>query len=235
MSNALVWIVDQVRWLVGLANPENLKTLINLGGPAWVGYAIIGAIVFSETGLLVGFFLPGDSLLFAAGYLASQSILNLYVLWAVLIPAAIIGDAVNYYLGLQMSERIFERGRLRFVKHHHLIKAREFYEKHGGRAIILARFVPLIRTFVPFVAGVARMKYVPFAVFNVVGGIAWVILMTLAGYLLGQIEFFKSHFELAVLAVIAISLLPIVIEVLKSHFAGRSSASPEEPVSGKCC
>src|SRR5262249_15414892 len=152
----------------------------------WVGYLVLSAIVFSETGLLVGFFLPGDSMLFAAGVLASQEVFNIVALNAALIAAAILGDALNYYVGLQMGEYVFERGRLRFVKHSHLMAAKQFYERHGGKAIVLARFVPLVRTFTPFVAGVARMSYRRFVIYNIVGGVGWVMSMTLAGYFLGQ-------------------------------------------------
>src|SRR5262245_43710227 len=182
------YIIDWIRWLMGLAQPENLQALVNLAGPWWVSYLILFAIIFSETGLLVGFFLPGDSLLFAAGLLASQDVFDVGLLIVVLSVAAVAGDAANYYLGLQMSQRAFERGHLRFVKHSHLIAAKEFYERHGGKAIILARFAPLVRTFTPFVAGVARMSYARFAVYNIVGGIGWVVSMTLCGYFLGQIS-----------------------------------------------
>ena len=216
-------IIDAIKWLVGLAKPENLEHLVNLGGPAWVGYAILGAIIFSETGLLVGFFLPGDSLLFAAGFLASKDVFNIVALNVVLMVAAIVGDAANYYLGLQMGEHVFEKGRLRFVKHSHLMAAKAFYERHGGKAIVLARFVPLVRTFTPFVAGVARMSYPRFAMFNVVGGVGWVLSMTLAGYFLGQVPAIRDNFELTVLAIVLISVLPVVIGALK-HWRGSSEA-----------
>src|SRR5215475_6121912 len=140
-------VIEWIQYLMGLAKPENLQNLVNLAGPWWVGYLILFAIIFSETGLLVGFFLPGDSLLFAAGLLASQDVFNIGMLIGVLCVAAVLGDGVNYYFGLQMGEHVFERGRLRFVKHSHLMAAKEFYERHGGKAIILARFVPLVRTF----------------------------------------------------------------------------------------
>ena len=158
------WIFEQVKWLISLAQPDNLRGIVNPSWAPWAGYAILGAIVFSETGLLVGFFLPGDSLLFAAGVLSSKDVFNIVVLVMVLIPSAICGDAVNYFLGLQLEEHVFEKGRLRFVKHSHLMAAKAFYEKHGGKAIVLARFVPLVRTFTPFVAGIARMSYRRFVI-----------------------------------------------------------------------
>jgi membrane-associated protein len=205
------WIIEQIKWLVGLAHPENLKALVNLGGHDWVGYAVLAAIVFSETGLLVGFFLPGDSMLFAAGFLSSQDVFNIFILDIVLIIAAISGDAVNYFLGLQLEEHVFEKGRLRFVKHSHLLAAKAFYERHGGKAIVLARFAPFVRTFTPFVAGIARMSYARFWVYNAIGGAGWVLSMTLAGYFLGRVPFVANHFELVVLTIVFISVLPVMI------------------------
>ena len=213
-------MLDALRWLLGLAKPENLRQLVNLGGPMWVSYLILMAIVFSETGLLVGFFLPGDSMLFAAGFLSSQGVFDIGLLILGLSAAAIIGDAVNYYLGLQMESHVFEKGRLRFVKHEHLLAAKAFYERHGGKAIVLARFAPFVRTFTPFVAGVARMGYRRFAVYNVVGGIGWVLLMSLAGYWLGNIKFVSEHFEQVILLIVALSLLPIAISMVRA-WCGR--------------
>ncbi len=232
------WLFERVQWLISLAKPENLKELVNLGGPPWVSYLILFAIVFSETGLLVGFFLPGDSLLFAAGFLASQGVFDLFLLILTLCIAAILGDAVNYYLGLQLEEHVFEKGRIRFVKHSHLIAAKEFYEKHGGVAIVLARFVPLVRTFTPFVAGIARMSYRQFAFYNIIGGIGWVLSMTLAGYFLGNIPWIGNHFELVVLGIIAISVLPVLIgayrawrhkPLLESSHASNSETEANQP------
>jgi membrane-associated protein len=215
-------IVDFFVYLVSLGKPENLQKLVNLGGPEWVSYVILFAIVFSETGLLVGFFLPGDSLLFAAGFLASSGVFDLLALNITLIVAAIVGDAANYLLGLQMTERVFERGKLRFVKHEHLLAAKVFYERYGNMAIVLARFVPLVRTFTPFVAGVARMRYDRFVVYNVIGGAAWVMSMTFAGYWLGQFELIRAHFELVVVLIIGISFLPVVIGLWKRWLAQRA-------------
>ncbi len=214
-------IIEWIKYLIGLADPENLRTLVNLAGPWWVGYLILFAIIFSETGLLVGFFLPGDSLLFAAGLLASQNVFDVALLIAVLAVAAVVGDAVNYYLGAQAGERVFERGRLRFVKHSHLMAAKLFYERHGGKAIILARFVPLVRTFTPFVAGVARMSYRRFAIYNIVGGIGWVTSMTLCGYWLGRIPWIRDHFELVVITIVIISVMPIVVGIVRRWLATR--------------
>ncbi len=209
-------MLDALRWLIGLAKPDNLRQLVSLGGPIWVSYLILMAIVFSETGLLVGFFLPGDSMLFAAGFLSSQHVFDIGLLILVLSLAAVVGDAVNYWLGLQMEEHVFEKGRLRFVKHEHLIAAKAFYERHGGKAIVLARFAPLIRTFTPFVAGVGRMGYRRFAVYNVVGGVGWVVTMSLAGYWLGRIPFVSQHFEQVIILIVVVSLLPIAISFVRA-------------------
>lgn len=218
-------VFEWIQYLMGLAKPENLRELVNLAGPWWVSYLILFAIIFSETGLLVGFFLPGDSLLFAAGLLSSQQVFNVGMLIVVLCAAAILGDAVNYYLGLQMGQRVFEKGYLRFVKHSHLMAAKDFYERHGGKAIVLARFVPLVRTFTPFVAGVAQMSYLHFAVFNILGGIGWVTSMTLCGYFLGQIPWIGQNFELVVIGIVLVSVLPIVIGMFRHWRAGRNAAA----------
>jgi membrane-associated protein len=221
----MTWIIDWLRYLIGLADPENLRSLVNLSGPWWVSYAILWAIIFSETGLLVGFFLPGDSLLFAAGLLASQEVFRVGLLIVVLSVAAVLGDAVNYYLGLQMGEHVFERGRLRFVKHSHLMAAKAFYERHGGKAIILARFMPLVRTFTPFVAGVAQMNYARFVVYNIVGGVGWITSMTLCGYFLGQIPWIRDHFETVVIGIVLVSVLPLAGTIAKHWFTSRRAAA----------
>jgi membrane-associated protein len=217
----LEWIWDQILWLIGLADPDNLGALVQQIGAGWI-YAVLFAIIFSETGLLVGFFLPGDSLLFAAGLLSSQPEIGISILLLnlLLYVAAVTGDAVNYSLGWQMGTRVFERGRLRFVKHDHLMAAKAFYERHGGKAIVLARFVPLVRTFTPFVAGVARMRYRDFAFYNITGGIAWVFLMTMAGYLLGNVGFIRDHFEKVVILIVFISLLPVFFGAYR-HWSAR--------------
>jgi membrane-associated protein len=228
------WLIEKIEWLMSLAQPENLRQAVNLGGPPWIGYAILAAVIFSETGLLVGFFLPGDSLLFAAGFLGSggtaagEAIFRIELLIVLLSIAAVLGDAVNYFLGLQMEERVFEKGRMRFVKHEHLMAAKAFYERHGGKAIVLARFVPLVRTFTPFVAGVARMGYRRFALYNVIGGIGWVTAMTLAGYWLGSVKFVAEHFELVVILIVAISLAPVAIAAFRTWRKRGSSPTVAE-------
>jgi membrane-associated protein len=219
-------MLHALQWLVGLAKPENLRQLVSLGGPVWVSYLILSAIIFSETGLLIGFFLPGDSMLFAAGFLCSQRVFDIGLLIVALCVAAVLGDAVNYWLGLQMEEHVFEKGRLRFVKHEHLLAAKAFYERHGGKAIVLARFAPLIRTFTPFVAGVARMGYRRFAVYNVVGGIGWVVMMSLAGFWLGRIKFVSEHFEHVIILIVVVSLLPIAISFVRAWRGHKIELNP---------
>ncbi len=221
MQTALEWL----KWLIGLANPDNLQKAVNLWGPPWVGYLVLAAIIFSETGLLVGFFLPGDSLLFAAGFLASQNIFSIFPLILILSVAAIVGDAVNYQIGLRMGEHVFDKGKLRFIKHSHLMAAKAFYERHGGKAIILARFAPLVRTFTPFVAGVAKMNYRQFVLYNIAGGVGWVVSMTVAGYFLGQIPWVKANFEKVVLLIVFVSLLPLIIGYWRSRGAPTTGGS----------
>lgn len=179
-------------------------------------YAILFLIIFAETGLVVTPFLPGDSLLFAAGAIAALGGLDVRVLVLLLVVAAILGDTVNYWIGARIGRRAFS-GDIRFIKQEYLHRTEHFYEKHGGKTIILARFVPIIRTFAPFVAGVGIMEYRRFLLFNVVGGAVWVTLFTLAGYFFGNLPVVKQNFSLVVLAIIVLSVLPIVIEVVKAR------------------
>ncbi len=223
------FIIEWIEYLMGLAQPDNLRALVNLAGPWWVSYLILFAIIFSETGLLVGFFLPGDSLLFAAGLLCSQDVFHVGGLIVLLSVAGVLGDAANYFLGRQMGEYVFERGRLRFVKHSHLMAAKAFYDHHGVKAIILARFVPLVRTFTPFVAGVARMGYARFVVYNIIGGIGWITSMLLAGYWLGQISWIREHFEMVVVGIVLVSVLPMVAGVAHGWRARRIAARAAQP------
>lgn len=191
----------------------------------WAGYPGLTLIVFLETGALV-FFLPGDSLLFMAGLYAGKGDLSLLLLQLLLIPAAVIGDAVSYFIGARSGPAIFNKPESRFFKPQHLKAAHEFYERHGGKAIILARFMPFVRTFVPVVAGVGQMPYRRFATFNVIGGAAWVLTMTLGGYFLGQFEVVRKHIELIVVGIIFVSVLPGVVAWLQQRFgaAARNGA-----------
>ncbi len=182
---------------------------------AWTN-AILFAIVFCETGLVVTPFLPGDSLLFTAGALASLGTLNVWALFLLLSLAAVLGDTVNYWIGKKIGPRAFD-GSVKFLKQEHLRKTEAFYEKHGKKTIILARFVPIVRTFAPFVAGVGSMSYGTFIAYNVVGGVAWVAICVFSGYFFGNIPVVKKNFSLVVLAIIGISVLPLAWEWWKSH------------------
>ena len=200
----------------------------------WGGYPVLMAIVFAETGLLVGFFLPGDSLLVTAGALVSAEQLNplelstfanLLLLNAVLIVMAIVGDAVGYSIGFQAGPRIFTRDQSFFFRRDHLLTTQKFYEKHGGKTIIIARFMPAVRTFAPVVAGVGRMGYRRFAAFNVIGGASWVVSMTFLGYFLGQI-FDAKQMERVVYLIIVISIAPLFIGWLRHRRARKVAAEP---------
>lgn len=212
-----------------LLNPESLRELLTTTLSGWPAYVTLFAIVFAETGLLIGFMLPGDSLLFIVGVIAGAGGLNVWGIIALLAAAAVIGDAVGYWLGYKAGPAIFDRPNSRFFKRDHLLKTQAFYEKHGGKTIIYARFIPIIRTFAPFVAGVARMHYPRFAMFNVVGGVGWVISLVLLGFFLGEHEFIRKHLEIVILGIIGLSVTPIIFETLKHHLQERRRlAAPSE-------
>lgn len=177
-------------------------------------YLILFLIIFCETGLVVTPFLPGDSLLFAAGAIAAVGILNIWLLVLLLIIAAFLGDTVNYSIGKILGKKVFER-EYRFIKKEYLVRTHNFYEKHGGKTIIVARFIPIIRTFAPFIAGVAYMNYSRFILYNLAGGILWILVCSFAGYFFGNLPFVKDNFALVAFAIILISLLPMLIEFLK--------------------
>ena len=187
---------------------------------AWT-YAILFIIIFCETGLVVTPFLPGDSLLFAVGTFAALGSLDLVWLVVLLSVAAIAGDTVNYWIGKVAGPKVFTKEGSRFLNKQHLERTHRFYEKYGGKTIILARFVPIIRTFAPFVAGIGSMTYPRFLAFNIIGGVAWVVLLILSGYFFGNIPFIKGNFALVILAIIVISVLPGVIEFLRERNRGR--------------
>ena len=201
---------------------EHLSAIISQYG-TWT-YAILFAVIFMETGLVVTPLLPGDSLLFAAGTFASLGALNVYLLFILLVIAAIIGDTVNYWIGRYVGPRAFS-GNIPFLKKEYLDKTSAFYGKHGGKTIILARFIPIIRTFAPFVAGVGAMTYWRFITYNVVGGIVWVLIFTLLGYFFGNIPAVQENFTLVILAIIFISVLPGVIEFLRERSRSAKKAS----------
>jgi membrane-associated protein len=208
--------------MLALLNPESLLT----SG----GIFLLAAIVFAESGLLIGFFLPGDSLLFIAGFLASPAgqeatgkhvLPNIVIVMAVAAAMAIIGDQVGYLIGKKLGPAVFARPKSRLFDPAHVVRANEFFAKYGSRTIILARFVPVVRTFVPVVAGVGEMDYKTFVRFNIIGGLAWGAGIPLLGYFLGKIDFVKNNIEVAILAIVLVSLLPVIIEFIKH----RRSAS----------
>jgi membrane-associated protein len=217
------WLLDALRTLT---TPERLIQLLSTVLTGWLGYATLTAIVFAETGLLVGFVLPGDSLLFTIGVVAGAGQLNLGVIILLLICATMLGDWCGYLLGRRAGPAIFNRPDSRFFKQDYLRRTEAFYEKHGGKTIIYAKFVPIIRTFAPFVAGVAKMRYVRFLSFDIFGGIGWVCSMTVLGYLLGEVSFVRRNFEKFVLLIIFVSLLPIIMQALRSRMARKPELTP---------
>lgn len=210
-------------FLLGLlTGAQSLDALIR-----WGGYAVLVAIVFTETGLLVGFFLPGDSLLITAGLVAATGALNIWWLNVLLMAAAIVGDSVGYAIGARIGPRLFTREKSWLFNPRHVERTREFYARHGARTIVIARFVPIIRTFAPVVAGVGQMSYPRFLFYNVAGGVGWVASMTWAGYLLGRVvPDIDRHIHILVIVVIVLSLIPIGVEILRER--RRTSAPSTE-------
>lgn len=201
---------------------DHLNTVIQTYG-TWT-YLLLFLIIFLETGLVVTPFLPGDSLLFAAGTFAGMGSLNIWVLFILLSLAAVIGDTANYWIGHYIGPKAFS-GEIRFLKKEYLDRTHEFYEKHGGKTIILARFIPIIRTFAPFVAGIGAMTYGHFITYNVVGGILWVAIFTFGGYFFGNLTFVQENFSFVVIAIILISVMPGVYEFLKERSRATRKAS----------
>lgn len=194
----------------------------------WVkkgGLFVLGLIIFAESGLLIGFFLPGDSLLFFAGFLASNAggrlLPGLPATAAVAFVAAVVGDQVGYLFGKKVGPSLFDRPQSKFFKPSHVAKAQEFFDKHGAKTIVLARFVPIVRTFAPIVAGVGNMKYRTFVMYNLIGGALWGIGITSLGYFLGEIEFIEKNIEFAAMIIVAVSILPVVLEFMKHRKAAQ--------------
>jgi membrane-associated protein len=204
-----------IGWIIGRELPP-LDVLL----AQWVGvmgpwfYLLLFAVIFCETGLVVTPFLPGDSLLFAVGALAAASGWNLPLLLLLLTAAAVVGDAVNYAIGFRIGPRVFASEKSRLFNKQHLLRAQAFYEKYGNKTIILARFVPIVRTFAPFVAGIGKMNYRRFALYNIVGAAAWVLICTWSGFFFGELQWVKEHFEAVAVAIVVISVLPMAVEVL---------------------
>jgi membrane-associated protein len=200
-------------------SPESMNKLAQMAGP-WL-YVVLFAIIFAETGLVATPFLPGDSLLFAVGALVSieDSPIKLPVVLLVLWAAAVIGDAVNYAVGHFLGPKVFSSPRSWLLNPDHVRRTQEFYEKHGGMTIFLARFVPIVRTFAPFIAGIGEMSYARFAMWNVTGGFVWVFALVLAGYWFGRIPIVKDNFETVILGIVGISILPLIFEWLRARRA----------------
>jgi membrane-associated protein len=207
-------IVDFLR---SLTNPERLIHLLSTLLSGWLGYAALFGIVFSETGLLVGFFLPGDSLLFTVGVVAGAGQLNIVWVNVLLMSAAMLGDSTGYLLGLHTGPRIFSRPDSRLFKQEYITRTKAYYERYGGKTIMFARFVPIVRTFAAFVAGVGQMPYLRFLPFSICGCVGWVFLLTMLGWGLGDQPFIRHNFDMVILAIIFISLLPTVIEVIRAR------------------
>lgn len=215
--------LDYVRHL-----EQHLDALLAACG-VWT-YVVMFLVIFCETGLVVTPFLPGDSLLFALGALSARSQgLNVWVLGIFLTIAAILGDSVNYWIGSLLGPRIFRGENVRFLNRKHLDRAHEFFERYGGKTIILARFVPIVRTFAPFVAGMGKMTYRRFMAYNVVGGIVWIALFLAAGYQFGSLDFVKKNFEIVILGIIFVSLLPAIFEYVRDRRRSRAVGQPVTP------
>ncbi len=200
-----------------LTDPDRLIHFLSTVVTGWYGYLLLFGVVFAETGLLVGFFLPGDSFLFTIGVVAGAGGLDIFVICGLLVVASILGDQFGYFLGNRTGSAIFNRPDSRLFKKEYLRQTQNFYDKHGGKTLIYAKFVPIVRTFAPFMAGVAKMPYFRFLSFNVFGGLGWVLLMTVSGYFLGQIPLVRRHFEKIVILIVLVSVLPVILQFLRAR------------------
>lgn len=211
MINALI------EFLRTLTNPDRLIHLLTTVLTGWLGYALLFGVVFAETGLLTGFFLPGDSFLFTVGVVAGAGKLHIVLVNLLLMSAAIIGDSTGYLLGRRSGPVIFRRPNSRLFKREHLMRSKEFYDKHGGKTIVYAKFIPIIRTFAPFLAGVTGMHYPRFLAYSVGGVLGWVFCVTMLGYTLGSVPIVRRHFEKVIFLIILVSLAPVILEAVKSR------------------
>jgi len=202
-----------------LTDPDQLIHLLTQVLTGWLGYGLLAFVVFAETGLLVGLFLPGDSLLFTVGVVCGAGDLDIVKITALLVIASIVGDQSGYFLGRRTGPAIFSRKDSRVFKQEYVTRTQAFYAKHGGKTLIYAKFAPIVRTFAPFMAGVGRMPYGRFVSFNVLGGLGWVLSMTLAGYYLGGVPVIRRNFEKVVLLIVFVSLLPLLIHYVQSRRA----------------
>jgi membrane-associated protein len=206
-----------IQFIHSLTDPDQLIHLLSSVLTGWLGYAALFAVVFAESGLLVGFFLPGDSLLFTVGIVAGAGQLPIGTMIAMLAFASILGDGIGFFLGGTLGYSLFKNSKSRIFRREYLDRTHAFYERHGGKTIIYAKFVPIIRTFAAFIAGVGKMKYTRFLAFNVIGAIGWVTSMITLGYLLGNVPVIRHNFEKVVLLIIAVSLLPVILQIFRSR------------------
>jgi membrane-associated protein len=213
-------------FLHSLTNPDRLIELLSTTMTGWAGYLLLFVIVFAESGLLVGFFLPGDSLLFTVGIVAGAGKLQIGTIIAMLAIASMAGDGIGFLLGATAGYRLFQNPNSKIFRREYLDRTHAFYERHGGKTIIYAKFVPIIRTFAAFIAGVGKMSYARFIAFNVFGACGWVALMVTLGYTLGGVPFVRANFEKVVLLIVALSLLPVALQLLK-----RKKTAEPAPVS----
>ncbi len=210
---------------------EHLANIVNQFGV--FTYGLIFLIIFAETGLVVTPFLPGDSLLFAVGALSATGILNVWIIYISLLVAAVLGDTANYWIGKRMGPRVFSKKNSRIFNQAYLAKTEAYYEKYGGKTIIIARFLPIVRTFAPFIAGVGKMHYGKFFTYNVIGGFIWVTLFVWLGYFFGRIEIIKNNFELAVVGIILFSLIPVIYEYISHRKEKAKNKKKDEETSYK--
>jgi membrane-associated protein len=206
-----------IDFLRSLTDPDQLIQLLSTVLTGWLGYLALFAVVFAESGVLIGFFLPGDSLLFTVGVVAGAGKLPIVGTIAMLAAASILGDGSGFFLGSTLGYSLFKKTNSRLFRREYLDRTHEFYERHGGKTIIFAKFLPIIRTFAAFIAGVGKMNYTRFLMFNVVGAVGWVTSMITLGYLLGNIPFVRHNFEKFVLLIIVVSLIPAVLQVMKGR------------------
>jgi membrane-associated protein len=208
-----------------LTDPDRLIHLLSVVVTGGLGYALLAGVVFAETGLLVGLFLPGDSLLFTIGVVAGAGGLDIVQICSLLVIASILGDQSGFFLGHRTGPAIFSRKDSRLFKQEYVTRTQSFYERHGGKTLVYAKFVPIVRTFAPFMAGVGKMRYARFVSFNIFGGLGWVLSMTLAGYNLGGVALVRRNFEKVVLGIVFLSVLPLILHGLKARREKRESLS----------
>lgn len=223
-------VAEILHFVSSLTDPTQLIQLLSTVLTGWIGYLVLFGVIFAESGLLLGFFLPGDSLLFTVGVVAGAGKLQIGTMIGMLAAASILGDGIGFLLGGTLGYSLFTKGNPRIFRREYLDRTHAFYERHGGKTIIYAKFVPIIRTFAAFIAGVGKMKYSRFLAFNIFGAVGWVTSMVCLGYGLGNIPLIRANFEKVVLLIIVVSLIPAGLQVLKSRKAPEPTADTEASV-----